>query len=103
MYFQCSGVYAITISTKKLLVELLYIVLKKYSFSFDMIYIYNFIYTCITVTEDTHASCLALWEAVLSFLTTLIQVQCTQAVEVLALVLQKQWIPIAGIYLKCYL
>ncbi|XP_053402565.1 rotatin-like [Mercenaria mercenaria] len=47
------------------------------------------------VTEDTHSCCLALWEAVLSFLTTLIQVQCAPAVEVLAQVLQKQWVPIA--------
>ncbi|XP_052274853.1 rotatin-like isoform X2 [Dreissena polymorpha] len=46
------------------------------------------------VSEDTRATCSELWEAVLSFLTTLLQMQGGPAVEVLAIVLSKQWEPI---------
>ncbi|KAL4234763.1 hypothetical protein ACF0H5_006405 [Mactra antiquata] len=48
------------------------------------------------VSMDTRSSCLELWEAVITFLTTLIQMQCAPAVTVLAQVLQKQWSPIVG-------
>jgi len=40
--------------------------------------------------------CYEVWEGVLEFLTTLVQTQCGQAVEVLAHMLHKQWSPIAG-------
>ena len=40
--------------------------------------------------------CYEVWEGVLEFLTTLVQTQCGQAVEVLAHVLHKQWTSIAG-------
>jgi len=52
----------------------------------------------VLASGDTKSVCNALWEAVLSFLTTLIQIQCAPAVGVLAIVLQKQWNPIAGLY-----
>lgn len=45
-------------------------------------------------TNDTQTICYDLWEAVLCFLTTLIQIQGGPAVEVLAIVLQKQWSPV---------
>lgn len=54
------------------------------------------------VSEDTRSACWALWEAVLSFLTTLVQMQCAPAVTVLAQVLQKQWVPIVGKFMMKY-
>ena len=56
-----------------------------------------FICSFVSVSEDTRLVCTELWETVLSFLTTLVQLQSGPGLEVLTQVLQKQWSPISGI------
>ncbi|KAL3860206.1 hypothetical protein ACJMK2_010362 [Sinanodonta woodiana] len=46
-------------------------------------------------SSDTDDVCKDLWCTTLSFLTTLIQLQCVSAVQVLTQVLERQWIPIS--------